>query len=1091
MLTKRALYAMFLQCILYNLAFANDLKGQNIDNVRISLKIQDAALEEIFDSIEDQTDFTFAFNKSILLTKKKHSLSYEQENLSHILEDLSKAFKLNFRQINQTISVAPIVSGGTSTDRIQDVKQDITISGTVSDNDGNLLPGVNVMIKGTANGTITTVDGTYSIVAPEDGILVFSYVGYLQEEIAIANQTRVNITLYPDIMALEEVVVVGYGTVRKSDLTGAVSKVDAGEINAYPTSSVLQSLSGRSAGVQVLQSTGAPGAGLSVRIRGTNSIQGGNEPLYVIDGFPFSGNPSHLDNSDIASIEVLKDASATAIYGSRGANGVVLITTKKGKEGKTVVDFEASYSVQELRKKLDLMNAREYAIFNNIQAENDGLQPYFTQEEINNFGEGYDWQDLVFRSAPIKTSSLNVSGGNEKTQFSVGGSILQQDGIIKGSDYNRYSLRTNLNHKISEKFSLNLANTISRLSTERRDNGGGSRGNSMIGAAISAPPIATPYNEDGSYTVLGERYPFVSIDLTNPLFFINEQKGEINANVMLVNAALLFNPIPEVTIKISGGLENRDDRTDSYTTRNFYNSEGRANVSTTQFRSVLSENTISYNKTFNDVHRISAVAGFTYQDFLATHLNGSGVGFLSDAFGTHDLAGAATPGIPDTGYSKSVLLSYLGRVNYSFDDRYLFTASFRTDGSSKYSEGNKWGYFPSGAVAWRVSEEEFFSNVGLFSDLKIRGSWGLTGSQAIDAYATLNQLESGNTVFGNELYNTFAPGTTLPGDLKWETTEQFDFGVDVGLFENRLFLTADYYIKNTRDLLNTVSLPSSMGFITTIRNVGEVKNKGFEFGANAKLFTNEFKWDVNTNISFNRNEVVSLNNGDDILGGYVGVLVIQDNVNILREGRPIGQFYGYLEDGYDETGHIKFQDLNNDGEINAADKTYIGDPNPDFIFGFNSTMNYKNFELNIFLQGSYGNDIFNASSIPSTLDYGQGLNMPREVLENHWTPDNRDAKYPLITLNTAARVSDRFIEDGSYLRLKNIQLAYNFPTEAWGVDWFSRAQLYISGQNLLTLTDYSWWDPEVNSRGASVDQGIDHYSYPISKVVTVGLRASF
>lgn len=963
------------------------------------------------------------------------------------------------------------------------IAQNIEVFGKVSDSEtGMPLPGVNIIIEGTNNGTTSDFDGDYSLQVPEENSsLIFSYIGYLEQQIPLQGRSIINISLVPDSESLDEVVLIGYGAVRKSDLTGSVSQVSSEDVNAFPAANVLQALEGRAAGVQVLQSSGAPGAGVNVRIRGINSIQGGNEPLYVIDGFPFSGNPTHLNNSDIESIEILKDASATAIYGSRGANGVVLITTKQGGSGETKVNFDSSYSIQSLRKKLDLMNGSEYAEFNNIQAINDNGEPYFTQEEVDSFGEGTDWQDIVFSDAPILTTSLDVTGGNKKTQFSIGGSLYDQEGIIKGSDYTRYSLRTNIEHEVSDFFKVSLTNSLSRIGRESRDSGGGARGNSLIGAAISAAPISSPYNEDGTYTDLANAYPFIAPDIRNPLNFINEQTNEVVANVVLTNAALIFNPIPELTVKIAGGVENRDDRTDFYTTRNFINSNGTASVSTSQFTSLLSENTISYIDTFGEKHEVSAVAGFTYQDFLTKFVSGSGSGFLTDLSETHDLGAAAVAGIPSSGYSKSVLLSGLGRVNYSFDNKYLATVSFRSDGSSRYSEGNKWGYFPSAALAWKVSEEDFFTENDVISGLKIRTSWGLTGSQAISPYSTLNLLNSGNTVFGNTLYPLFGPSTRLPGALKWETTEQIDFGVDVGFLQNRLTINADYYVKNTRDLLNTVRLPSSMGFTTTIQNVGEVQNKGFELGVDAKVFTGDFRWDLFGNIGFNSNEVISLYNGEDILGGFVNVIAVQDNVNILREGRPIGQFWGYVEDGYTEEGMIQYRDLNDDGAINADDKTYIGDPNPDFTYGLNSSMAYKNLELTLFIQGTQGNDIFNVSAIPSTLDYGQGINMPREVLLDHWTPQNTDAKYPIISRNSSTQVSDRWVEDGSYLRLKNIQLAYNFNKLGVGLE---NLQVYASGQNLITLTDYSWWDPGVNS-------GIDHYSYPVSKVVTFGFRATF
>ena len=614
----------------------------------------------------------------------------------------------------------------------------------------------------------------------------------------------------------------------------------------------------------------------------------------------------------------------------------------------------------------------------------------------------------------------------------------------------------------------------------------------MISAAISAPPTLTPYNDDGSYRVLATAYPFISNVITNPLNYVNEQTDDIIANRVLANVALTFKPFEGLAIKISGGIENSDDRNDSYTTTNFINSQGSASVSTTQGRSLLSENTVSYTKSVGK-HSLSAVVGFTYQDFLNTSLGGSGVGFLSNVTETANLGSANTPGIPSSGYSFATLLSYLGRVNYSYNSKYLATISFRADGSSRYSEGNKWGYFPSAALAWRVSEEEFLKNSSFISDLKIRASWGQTGSQAIGAYATLNNLGAGKTVFDDALYNTFAPGTRLPGNLKWETTEQADFGIDAAFKNNRYRLTLDYYVKNTRDLLNTVQLPIGFGFTSTIQNVGQIQNKGVEIALDARVIDKTFKWDIGGNISFNRNKVVKLYNGADILGGSVGVTLISDNANLLREGQPMSVFYGYVKDGYTDLGKEKYKDLNTDGLINQLDKTIIGNPNPDFIYGLNSTMSFKGLELTLFLQGTQGNDLLNVSSINNTLDYGFGLNMPREVLYNHWSPTNPNAKYPVISRSNSYNYSDRLVEDGSYLRLRNIQLAYSLPLQQWRVNWIRTAQIYASGQNLLTFTKYSWWDPETNSQGGanSIGQGIDHYSYPTSKAVTFGVRVGF
>ena len=737
------------------------------------------------------------------------------------------------------------------------------------------------------------------------------------------------------------------------------------------------------------------------------------------------------------------------------------------------------------------MNATEYASFYNEVAGNEGWKIPFTDAQISSFGEGFDWQDFVFRNATLQNHNITVSGGNQKTKFSISGSIFNQDGIIRGSGYDRYSFRTNISHEISEKFSVTGNITLTKIKRENQNSSGGDRGNSLIASTVSAFPTVTPYNDDGSIRDLTTVYSYAT-QIMNPAYYFEETLSMIKSNKVLANAAISYSPIPDLTIRILGGIENSDDRSDYYQTLQYLNSQGSASVSTSQFTSLLNENTITYEKK-HDKHRISVFAGFTYQNFLSTSLSGSGSGYLSDVLESYNLGSATYPGIPGSGYSLSVLLSGLGRINYNYDDKYLFTVNFRADGSSKYSEGNKWGYFPSGAFAWRVSNEEFLKDVEFLSNLKARIGWGETGSQAIGAYATLSNLSSGKMVLGDALYTYFVPGSTLPGDLKWETTEQTDIGIDAGFFDNKLRFTIDYYLKKTRDLLNSVPLRNSSGYSSTIKNVGEIKNNGIEIELGADILSGKLKWTIDGNIALNRNKVEKLYGGEDILGTAYNVTLINDPINILREGEPFGAFYGYTETGYNENGALIYLDKNDDGVINQNDKSIIGDPNPDFIYGLNSTLSYKNFELNLFIQGSQGNDIFNIGSVNNTLDVGFGMNMPRDVYLDHWTPSNTDAKYPALTTKKTVRVSNRFVEDGSYLRLKNIQLAYKLPIKRVGNLGVRNAQVYISGQNLLTLTKYSWWDPEVNSKGGSnsVNQGIDHQTYPTAKTVNVGIRASF
>lgn len=1057
---------------------------------KLTLELKNTSIKEVLLYIEDHSEFAFMYDNNKVDVTRKVDINVKDENIGSILDQLFDKGQITYQTIGRHIIIVPKEN---PTEKItgQQQQQQKTVSGKVTDTRNLPLPGVTVVVKGTTQGTVTNADGSYSITnIPSDATLQFSFVGMKTQEVAVGNQTSINVVMEEETIGIEEVVAIGYGTMKKSDLTGSVGQVKSEEIQSVVSANVLQSLSGRVSGVEVKQNHGAPGAPVSIRIRGFNSIQGSNEPLYVIDGFPTS-NLSILNNSDIESIEILKDASSTAIYGSRGANGVVLITTKQAKVGEARIDFETSYGIQTLRKKMELMNASEYATFINEVRVNDKREPYFAQEQIDSFGKGFDWQDMLFQKAPITTTSLSINGGNNNTKYFLGGSLLNQDGIIKTGFYDRYSVSTKLSQNFSDNFSINFSSMLSRNETDGRHPLGGNRGSGIIGGTLSAPPTLTPYNDDGTYRNLLTSYPFISNSITNPINSLFEQERIQRTNMVLTNIDLIFKPFSELTIKLTGGLENQDQRTDSYISNNILSGNAVANVGTVQTQSMLGEITADYNKTFEQKHTISAVAGVTSQEFKRTSLSsGSAMGFISDVTETYDLSAAEVPGIPTSGYSKSTILSVLARVNYNFDDRFLATMSFRADGASQYSEEDKWGYFPSGALAWRISNEDFFREVTLISNLKLRASWGVSGSQAIGSYSTLNLLYSGTTVFGQDLHLTYSPGTRLPGNLKWETTESKNFGLDLGILENRLNITADYYQKNTRDLLNTVGLPLSFGYNSMIQNIGEMQNRGFELGVDAVALTGKFDWNVSGNISFNRNTVTKLYSGQDILGGAINVNLVQDNLNILREGEPVGRFWGYLEDGYDENGAIKFLDLNDDGKITVDDKTFIGDPNPDFIYGFNSSMGYKNFELTFFIQGAQGNDLYNISSINNTLDYGIGLNMPKEVYLDHWTPTNTDAKYPAAKTSTNVKASDRFVEDGSYIRLKNIELAYNLNFQKI---YLKSLRVFVSGQNLLTFTDYSWWDPEVNSYGGgnSVSQGLDHYSYPTSKTVTFGLRARF
>ncbi|MGX5817374.1 TonB-dependent receptor [Chitinophaga lutea] len=1064
---------------------------------QVTLSEKNATLQQLFRTIERQTGYVFFFDHLLLDKASRVTVDIKKQPLEKALNVCLEGQPLSYSIVGKNI-VIKSRDAYSPLEPVQFFPQDTTVkaTGRVTDKAGMALPGASVVIKNTSTGVVTDAKGFFELKAPKSAILVISFIGYKSQEVAAASEGPINVTLQEQAALTDEVVVIGYGTVKKSDLTGSLSQVRSKDITSYPSTNIMQALNGRAPGVRVMQNNGSPGGGISIRIRGANSILGGNEPLYVVDGFPYPGNPTFLQNSDIASIEVLKDASSTAIYGSRGANGVVMITTKSGKKKEqTSVEFEAGYTNQMVTKKMPLMNAQQYALLYNEQAKNDGLAPYFTQQVIDSLGQnpGTDWQDLVLRNAPIYNASVSVSGGSEKTRFSLGGAAFMQEGIVKASDYNRYNVRGNIEHDISKVFNISYSAILTRLNSARHNASPGNRGNDLISGMLMAPPSLSPYLPNGGYRRLNTAYPFISNVIINPLVFIDKVSDKIQGDRVFTNAALTIKPFDGFSLKITGGIDNLNDRVDKYNMiEPTTNSVGLATVQTTQQTSYLNEDIATYTKEIGK-GTLTAMGAFSYQDTRNTKMDGSGNGFLSDVTYTGSLNAAATPGTPSSSYARTTIISYLARVNYSYNDKYLLTASIRRDGYSAYSVDEQWENFPSGAVAWKAINEPFLKNSRFLSDLKVRASYGKSGSNAINAYATLNQLSPSTTIFGDAQAIAYAPGTTLPGNLKWETTYMHDFGLDVGFLQNRLRLTVDYYDKTTRNLLNRVRLPASMGYTTTLQNVGEITNKGLEVAVDADVLRDRaVTWNLNANISFNRNKVVKLYNQQDINGDAFYTGSINDFVNLLRPGLPMGVFYGYKEIGYTDKGLLLYEDVNKDNVISAADKTVIGDPNPNFIYGLNSVTSWKGFELTVFIQGSQGNDIFNLNQAPS-LDLGMGLNLPREVYENHWTPENTNAKYPKITRALNGNMSSRFVEDGSYLRFKNIQLAYNLPVQGWGWKWFRSAQVYASAQNMITFTKYSWYDPEVNAYGgsSSINQGIDYSVYPISKSVTFGIRCGF
>lgn len=974
------------------------------------------------------------------------------------------------------------------------VAQNSVLRGTVKDVDGTPLIGVNVIEKGTTNGTVTDVGGNFSIDVPTSSTLVFTYIGFASKEEIRNGRNFIDITLSEDAELLDEIVVIGYGTVRKRDLTGAVSSIKGEELTTFTVTDPIMSLQGRIPGVAIAQNTGDPAGDYSIRIRGINSIKGDNSPLFIIDGIPAS--TSSINTYDIESLEVLKDASATAIYGSRGANGVVLITTKKGTAGKTKVSYNFEYGQQSQIKKLDLMDAQEWASFYNEYLVNANIlpEPPFSKQVIASMGKGTDWQEIMFRNAPLNHHNLTVSGGANNINYFVSGSALSKDGLIMNSSYDKYNLRSNLSFTISPILDVSVQLGYTESEAFNQSNSGGHGGSSMIGAVYSASPLFTPYDENGDYKDLRSWFSWSSHEVRNPINMAYESTYKTVTNLTNLNTTVDFKPFKGFSLKGIFGMENSNSRYDGYTTSKYIYQNNSASVNHNRYSNVTNEFIANYNFDIHEDHNFNLMGAYTYQQYIRKYLAASGNTFLSDITWTNDLGSAGTINTPSTNHTQWVMKSFLGRFNYSYKGKYIATASIRADGSSRYSENNRWGYFPSFALAWRISDEAFLKDFENLSDAKIRFGYGSTGSTAISPYSTQNLLVTGKSATGNGNYTFYAPGREFPEDLKWETTSQWDIGLDVSFMNNRIRATFDYYSKLTSNLLNTVFLPLSSGYSTTVQNIGSMSNKGFEFLIEGDIIeTRDFGFTTQINIAHNKNRVEKLSDGLDIFGA-THTSFASGSINIIREGYPIGSFYVYKNNGLNENGSLTYQDFNEDGRFTDTEDRYIaGSPHPDFTYGINMGFRYKKLELSFLLQGSQGNDIFNLSEMRN-YSYSQGMNIEKEVYYNSWREgqDNSNARYPRIELVGTQRYSDRYIEDASYLRLRNILFGYNIPRLKIRDKYiYEGIRIYASLQNFLTFTKYTGLDPEVNSKGGDINAGIDHFTYPNSKSFSIGVNLTF
>lgn len=975
------------------------------------------------------------------------------------------------------------------------------VTGIVVDSKGEPLTGVTVLLKATSIGTITDVNGKFTLeTGSKTGpVLIFSYVGYDSQEVQITSQEEIRVVLVESNVMLNEVVVVGYGSQRKRDLTGSVSSVNTKELKTLPVPSIGDALQGRSAGVQVL-SAGAPGSNVTLRIRGTGTINN-SDPLLVIDGVPANVSLNTISPDDIAGIEILKDASAAAIYGSRGANGVVLITTKKGAQERNTLEFKMFTGVQSVANRVEMLNASEFASLHNDMMTNNGqaLNPDFADPA--GLGAGTDWLDAIFRNAPIQNYTLAYSGGNANSHYYVSGAILDQQGIVANTGYKRYTVQFNSDSRVFDwlKFSNNLT-----LNHDVKTSGDYNIRNAM--AALPAQPV---YNADGTYSGPIGQSSWVG-DITNPIgkamLVENSTKG-YNA---LGNISAEINILKELKFKSTGGLEASfwDNRTWSPA----YNWQPTPQASSYLFQqynkgiTYLWDNYLTYDKYFNGNHHLTLLAGSSAQAFRKDYMSGSAQGFSSTT--TQQLNNGTTSKTLGGSANEWKLLSFIGRGNYNYKGRYLLTATLRRDGSSRFGSNNRWGWFPSASVAWRVSQEEFMNRYTWLDDFKVRAGYGITGNQNIGDYSFASVLQTIQYVFNGQVVNAVVPLAIPNPSVRWEQVEQSNLGFDASLINGRINLSLDAYIKNTNDMLVPMSVPISTGYsdiVVPSINAGKVRNKGVEISITSINTTGAIKWTTSANVAYNHNRVINLN---DTIPLYTGSIGLNQNLSIQNSGYPVNAFYGFVTNGLFQTqqevdnyavqvpgedpfnrtsaGDIRFKDLNNDGKIDDNDRTYIGNPNPKFIFAINNTIEWRGFDLSIFLQGVYGNDIFNANRI-----YQEGMavaqNQTTATLER-WTGEGTSNTMPRAVFNDPnknTRVSDRFIEDGSYLKIKNLTLGYTFRQKWLEKAKLSSARVYFSAQNLLTITNYSGFDPEVPVNG------IDLNVYPVTRTVSAGINLIF
>jgi TonB-linked SusC/RagA family outer membrane protein len=1103
---------IFLFCVL-TFGFSTEKGFSQNTKVRIA---SDGALsiEEVFDIIKKQTDYTFIYKSDLFENTPKVSVQKGRIRVNDLLKKFGTIGQFDFQFSDSGAIFLSKKKVPAAASRL--LQQ--TVTGTVTDANGVPLSGANIVEKGTTNGVTADFDGNFSLqVTDGDAVLVVSYIGYATREVPVANQTTLNITLEESAAGLDEVVVVGYGTQKKKDLTGSITSLKQSEIENVPVTAVDALLQGRAPGVQVVQNSGAPGNANYIRIRGNNSLFGENRPLYVIDGVPMNEVTTNVLNSggqlttgnndinpnDIASIEILKDASATAIYGSRGSNGVILITTKRGRTGDARFEFNTYAGFQSVWKKLDLLNAQQYEDFlvESITNENefrDAGSQIAIPDEIRANGTQTDWQDEVFRTAPIQSYNLSMTAGNEKTNYFTSLSYFDQTGTVKGQDYERFTGRINIDHQATEK--IKVGSNISVSFSENNRVYSDFDGRNPIGAAVIARPNIPIFTETGAYFQDQLTENFNPLQLTQEIPFTSSQKRVIG------NLFVEYTPIESLTVRTSIGIDNLRDSQSLFVPNSLIGIEF-AQATAAEYEELVwvSESTINYTNTFGE-HDFSFLLGNTVQKSEESSLRAGGSQAGSNIVPT--VNAISVPDLPNQSISNWGLMSFFGRLNYGYKDKYLLSGTLRADGSSRFPEGNKWGLFPSVSAGWRVSNEGFMEEVNAISDLKFRASYGVVGNQ-----------ELGSNFPGRARYNTGSnyigsfPGINIANipnpELSWESTAQTNLGMDLALFENRLSITLDAYKKLTSDLIFQKNIPRTAGFfgVAEFFNLGEVENKGIDLAINTINFSGKFNWTTNFNINFNRNEIKSLPGFDpenptatDFFIEQEGGFGTDGTRTVFRVGEPIGSFYGWIFDGVDpQTGGVQYVDTNGDGALGFDDRTILGNAQPLHTGGLSNNFFYEGIDLSVFMQWSYGNDVYNQTG--AVLEQMSGYNNQSTDILNRWQQPGDITDIPRATFNDVTgryvaganntEISDRFLEDGSFLRVKDITLGYRLPLNTVEKLGLQKLRFYVSVRNAFTFTDYSGFDPESQNTAAATSIGVDYLTQPVPRTIISGLDIQF